>query len=126
MADITYSYTLRVSKGAYRQQRISRQKTATLTTSRHSAGVQSIPTTAGGTLVAIAAGVSTLGVSVFANQGATNVQLGVRDGSGNFIPFCYLKPGEESGPIRLAMGTAALYALAITSAVDLEHFILAD
>src|SRR4051794_16391060 len=52
--------------------------------------------------LAINADIGTKGVAWFRNLDATNyVEIGVQDGSSNFIPFAKLKPGEGY-PIRLA------------------------
>jgi hypothetical protein len=88
-----------------------------------SRNVQSIPTTAAGTALVIAAGVSTVGWAYFRNTDATNyVEIGVQV-AGTFYPVIKLK-ATEFGCCRLAVST--LYARANTAAVNLDMSIVED
>ena len=82
---------------------------------------QSIPTTSGGTAIALGA-VATPGVAYFINNDATNyVQIGIVV-SATFYPLLKLFPGEGAA-VRID-GGAVPYARANTAAVVLEYAIL--
>ena len=88
-----------------------------------SAGVMSVPTTAGGTVLPVG-GVSTNGYAFFKNLDATNyVQIGIKV-TGTFYAVLKLKP-NESGVIRIDP-SAALYCLANTAAVNLQYKLFQD
>lgn len=125
MADeINYSLSIQFDKGNISIKREAQRQSVSVAGDAYSAQVQSIPTTAGGTAVAIASAVGTKGYAFFRNLDATNfVTLGVHDGSANYFAFAKLKPGE-AGMIRLASST--IYALADTGAVLLEAIIIED
>lgn len=102
-----------------------RQKKQTITVAGddHSSNTQVIPTTAGGTLVVIAAAVGTPGVARFHNLDATNyVDLG-RQVAGTFYEVIRLLAGEFYD-FRLACANNALYALANGGSVRLDHEII--
>lgn len=122
MADeITYSVALQASKGNVDIKREYLRKTVDMTGDAYSATVQSIPTTAEGTLIVIAAAVASAGYAVFINQDATNfVQIGPRVGA-TLAPAIKLRAGEAC---LVPLATTTLYAMADTAAVLLESFIL--
>lgn len=118
--EITYSVQVRAVKANIEVERKYLNKLVTMAGDAYSAQVQSIPTTASGTAIVVAAAVGTEGYAVFINQDDINfVQIGAED-SGTFYPV-----------IKLLAGQAALFPLAIspyavadTAAVLLESFIL--
>ena len=124
MADeITYSVRLSAVKGDINIKREHCNGLVTMTGDAYSARVQSIPTTAGGTALSIAAAVGTPGLAIVINQDATNyVDLGVENG-GTFYPAIKLKPGEGN---FIRFGSELAHARADTGAVLLEMFILED
>jgi len=97
----------------------------TLSSSTSAGGIVSIPTTAGGTALSLdGITTATMGYAYFRNLSATySVQIGVQI-STVFYAFASLKPGEV-GLIRMNQ-TNPPFAIAITSAVDLQYTILAD
>jgi len=97
----------------------------TLSGSTSAGGIVSIPTTAGGTALSLdGITTATMGYAYFRNLSATySVQIGVQI-STVFYAFASLKPGEV-GLIRMNQ-TNPPFAIAITSAVDLQYTILAD
>jgi hypothetical protein len=124
MADeITLVSSLRVAKSSLSIEKRQATQRVDMAGTDYSAGTQSIPTTAGGTAVTVAAAVGTPGISRFTNTDATNyVELG-RQVAGSFYVFVKLLPGEWFD-FRLGCTTAQLFALANTSAVTLEHIIV--
>jgi hypothetical protein len=82
---------------------------------------QTIPTTAGGTQITIAAGVATGGQAWFRNRDATNfVTIGVLHAA-VYVPLIKLLPGQ----VALApLATTTIYALADTAAVVLESYVV--
>jgi hypothetical protein len=106
---------LNVTRSAYYQ--------ATLNGTTLSSVLQSIPTTAGGTALAIASSVTTAGLAYFRNTDTTNYVTIGHQVSGTYYPILKLEPGEVAVS-RLA--TLSLYALANTAAVVLEHSIVND
>lgn len=116
-----FSYT--IAKGSMSYAKTFPSQQFDMSGTDYSAGVQSIPTTAGGTAVAVAAAVGTYGYAHFTNLDSSNyVDLGVQV-SGTFYPFMRVMPGKTSPPILLSMAAGALYALAHTAAVELEVFV---
>lgn len=99
---------------------------ADLSGSTSASGIVSIPTTAGGTALSLdGITTATMGYAFFRNIDATNfVQIGVRDGSSNFLAFAKLKAGEVA-VVRMNQ-TNPPYALANAAAVVLQYTILAD
>jgi hypothetical protein len=66
-------------------------------------------------------GVTTPGMSVFANLDTANYcEIGIQVG-GTFYPFMKLKAGQQSGPVW--MGTTAPYGRANTGNVKLFYII---
>lgn len=124
MADeISMTMSLTARKGGIDLFRSVSGQLADMAGDAWSGGVQSIPTTAGGTQVDLSAAVGTPGVAWFVNLDDTNyVALG-RQVGGTFYPFAKLLPGEKFA-IRLGLNNDQLYALANTAAVLLEHVIL--
>ena len=84
--------------------------------------IASIPTTAAGTALTVAAAVGTKGWAYFRNVDATNfVDIGVQVAA-TFYPFARLMPGEECHiPLSPAV---ALFALANTAAVRLDYGVI--
>jgi hypothetical protein len=82
-------------------------------------GVQSIPTSA----TAIDTGtLTTAGYAYFRNVSTANfIEIGT--GTGTFVPFVKLKPGEAA---LLRLSTTAPTARADTLAVNLQYTILSD
>lgn len=118
MADeITVIAGLRVTNGNLKVEHSTLQSTFTMSGDATSRNTQSIPTTAAGTALSIAAAVGTAGFSFFRNLDATNfVEIGVQVG-GTFYPVIKLKAGEY-GVCRFSVLT--LYARADTAAVLLD------
>jgi hypothetical protein len=86
---------------------------------------QSIPTTAGGTALAVNSGITSKGIFFFRNlepEDGNFVDVGVRDGSSNFIGMIRLMPGEFT--VGRLKPSATIYALADTAAVLLEHRVI--
>lgn len=114
--------TLNCTKGSYAQQKV-RSYSATFNGTHTSAGVQSIPTTAGGTAIVIAAAVATAGQAWFVNLDITNyLTIGTKP-AGTFSPCIKIKPGEVA---MFRLSTTTLYALADTAACDLEFLVMED
>ena len=91
--------------------------------STYSSVFQSIPTTSGGTALAIATTVTTGGVYWFRNTDPTNyVTIGIVESS-TYYPIIKLEAGEVSIG---RLFTLTLYAQANTAAVVLEHSVLND
>lgn len=121
--EITYSVSLQAVKDNISVKREHLNKTVTLTGDAYSSQTQSIPTTAAGTAVTVAAAVGTPGFSVFVNQDKTNyVELGVEN-AGTFYPFATLKAGEAC---LMRLTDTTFHAVANTAAVILESFIIED
>lgn len=122
--EISVTANLTATKGNFAFAR-TRTFSATLNTTRKGTAIQSIPTTAAGTAVTIAAGVSTNGWGHFTNQDSTNyIEIGSQTGGTTFLPVARLNAGE-SCIFRLAQGVS-IYARANTAAVDLEVNVLND
>jgi len=84
---------------------------------------QDVPTTAGGTALAVGAGIATLGWAIFYNLDATNyIQIGVVV-SGTFYPLVRCLPADAPAQLPLDPGVT-LYALAHTATVSLLYAIL--
>jgi len=78
---------------------------------------QVIPTTAGGTAIAIPSGIGSAGWATFQNLDPTNyVDIGVQV-SGAFETFGRLLPGDPPAQFRLS--TLTIYALANTASVQM-------
>lgn len=124
MAGELYTTTrLRFRKGD-----ISVDKTSAVTGdvagNAYSAGVQEIPTTSGGTAISIGSAVGTKGMAFFRNLDDENyVELGVQDGSMNFIAFAKLKAGQAA---LVPLASSTIYALANTAAVLLDVVVIED
>jgi|GEM_PF-5047571 len=84
-------------------------------------------TDAQGTLVTIKPSIGTLGYAIFHNPSAdSTITWGIRVG-GTYGACGKLKPGEFSGPVRLAMAYNALYASTGTdAAADLLFVVVED
>lgn len=95
-----------------------------ITGTDHCSVTQDIPTTAAGTLVAIPASMSTLGVGYLRNsadpvsQPTQYIDLG-RQVAGTFYPVIRIYPGEE-WPVRFGLATNALYAKANAATTKLQ------
>lgn len=124
--EIQASFSLSVNNGALLDSKqVSFQSDQSL--ARFSRAVQAIPTTAGGTQIIIAAGVTTQGLAYFLNLDAANfVTIGVKP-AGTYFPLIRLRGGatgkKEAALLRLEPGVA-VWALADTASVDLEFGVL--
>jgi hypothetical protein len=120
--EISVNVSIAAAKGTLNIQRTASYQ-VNLNGSTYSGVFQSIPTTAGGTALAVAASVTTPGNYYFRNTDSTNyVQIGIVVSS-TFYPIWKVEPGEVSTG-RLA--TTSLYALANLAPVVLEHSIFND
>lgn len=124
MADeITVIAGLRCSKSNLLVSHNTLQSVFTMSGDATSRNVQSIPTTAAGTALSIAAAVGTAGFAFFRNLDATNfVEIGVQVG-GTFYPVIKLKAGEY-GVCRFSVLT--LYARSDTAATLLDMSMIED
>lgn len=122
--EITINSRIQVTKGGISlSQRASFKPT--MSGSAYSANVQTVPTTAAGTALVIAAGVSTLGWAWFKNLDAANyIEIGTQSGGTTFLPFARLNAGEAC-LLRLAQGIT-VFAKANTASVNLEHYVVAN
>ena len=120
--EITITTGLVATSGSFLVQHSTLTKQATLTTATRSLNTQSIPTTAAGTALVIAAGVAAAGGwAWFRNLDTTNyVAIGVQV-AGAFYPLARLNAGEAC---VFRLGVITPYALANTAAVILEHDIM--
>lgn len=120
--EITIVTGLRATSANFKVEHANLTKQADLATKTRSLNTQSIPTTAAGTALVIAAGVAAAGGwAWFRNIDPTNyVEIGVQVAA-TFYPVAKLLPGEAA-VFRVAVLT--LYARANTSAAVLEHDIL--
>ena len=128
--EISGAFQLTVANGGYndgRQYNFTADQSAV---ARGARLIQNIPTTAGGTALAIPATVATLGYAWFINLDPTNyVKIGIQTG-GTFFPLIRLKGNataskREAAFLRLEPGVT-VYALANAGAVDLEFGVLND
>ncbi len=87
----------------------------------------SLATTAAGVAVAIPSSIGTPGYARFENLDPTNYsEVGIQHSGTTFVGFLKLKPGEVSGPVRLAMASNALYARSNTAATLLKVTVIED
>lgn len=122
--EITITARLQCLKGSLDVDRYTNADTATMTGTRMSSVVQSIPTTAGGTAVEISTAVGTAGWTYLKNCSSSNfVTIGVKPAA-TYYPVIKLLAGEGA-VFRLSDdAVSTLYALADTAAVDLEVTVL--
>jgi hypothetical protein len=93
----------------------------TQTTERAMSDTQTIPTTAGGTVVDFG-NVTDVGQVKFKNLSGTLIELGP-DSGGSIVPLIKIQAGKSSGPFELTTNT--MRAIATTSSVEL-HIIALD
>ena len=117
--ELTYQFQSLLSNGGLTDSYASSSQSADQTSALLIRNVQNIGTSD----EALALGdVATPGFAVFKNLDDTNfVEIGV--GTGPFVPFLKLKPGEQC---MCRLGTTAPRAQADTAAVDLFYIIYSD
>jgi hypothetical protein len=122
--EITVVVGLNVTKSNVKIRLPQESKQIDMAGSNYSVNTQTIPTTAGGTALVIAAGVATLGVARIKNLDLVNyITIGIVV-SAAFYPVVKLKAGELYS-LRLVPGVT-YYALANTASVQLEHVVVED
>ena len=131
--EISYSLQLRctnpsaaVAAGNFNLDRTENKTNVTQAVMNFGAIVQSVPTTAGGTVIALPGGITTgtLGYAMLTNLDTTNyVEVGVKVAA-TFDSLLKLKAGE-SQVVRFAQ-TNPIYAMANTGAVKLRIDFLAE
>lgn len=127
MADeLTITRGLRFTKSNLQIEHAPNTSNVTVSGDAISHTVQSIPTTAAGTALVVAAAVSTLGWARFRNVDATNyIEVGVQHSGTTFMPFVRCNINEPASEVRLAQGIT-LFARANTGAALLEIEIIED
>lgn len=125
MADWTLSYSISVNDGAgnyVASKSYTTEDNFTTSPPRVAPGVQDIGTSNEAITVV---DVSAPRLALFKNLDSTNfVQIGVRDGSSNFLAFLKLEAGESCP--ALLDGSQTYYAKADTASVRLEVLIWDD
>ncbi len=120
--EVTYTVAVRGIKGNIDITREVRNATVDMSGDAYSGGVQSIPTTGGGTAVTVAAAVSTPGYAWFRNLDKVNyIEIGIEDTG--FFPVIRLNAGEAC---VLRLTDTTFHARSNTFAVLLEHIIIED
>ena len=124
--EITVNASISVAKGNIQSKSLalSNNTKFNMTGGNYTEGVQTVPTTAGGTAIPLGpmAG-QTLGWAMFKNLDATNYVELLTAASGTV--FAKLKPGE-CWLGRLGSGAQAPAAQANTTTVDMEYCIIED
>jgi hypothetical protein len=123
-SEITATLRLKFSKSFLSDDFFPGTQAITMSGNHSQNNVQTIGTGAGGTAIAIAAAIATLGCAMFRNLDSTNYcTIGIVV-SATFYPLIKLKPGE-AWCFRIMPGIS-LYAKADTASVDLLCGVLED
>lgn len=125
-SELTINASLAFAKGNVASNSISLSSNTkfNVTGTRYAEGVQTIPTTAGGTTILLGPMVGTLGWFFFKNLDATNfIEIMTVISTG--IVALKLKPGEIAMG-RFGSGVTAPAAIADTASVQLQYLIVED